>query len=116
MATYQHLVPGSAATDFANLITTPVTNTSTRLERAGDADPVDVYRISVANGLQLARRRTTAGEPVTIEHRHTLRDAMTTRRIIPGVHHLELQINGRTHATAPFTVTAPTDQSPPVRA
>jgi hypothetical protein len=65
---------------------------------------------------KLTRVRTAAGEPVTIQHRHILRDAMTTRRIIPGVHHLELQINGRTHATVPFTVTPPHDKAPPLRA
>lgn len=55
---------------------------------------------------KLTRHRAIAHAPATIEHRHLLRAAMTTRKIIPGVHHLEIQINGRTHTTATFAVTA----------
>lgn len=44
-----------------------------------------------------------AGETRTLVKRHSLR-AVTTRRDYAGRHHLELRINGRACATAPFTL------------
>ena len=44
---------------------------------------------------KLRRLTATAGEPVTVGHRHLLRAGMTTRRIMPGSHQLDILVNGR---------------------
>lgn len=47
-----------------------------------------------------------AGGAVTLSKRHSLRE-VTTRRLLPGRHEIELQVNGRSAARAAFQVGAP---------
>ncbi len=55
---------------------------------------------------KLRRLTVTAGEPVSVGHRHLLRAGMTTRRIVPGEHRLDILVNGRPRATANFVISA----------
>ncbi|EMI16670.1 heat domain containing protein [Rhodopirellula maiorica SM1] len=42
------------------------------------------------------------GETISLKKRHVLRDAATTYSLYPGVHHVTLQINGRSFGTQSF--------------
>jgi 3-methyladenine DNA glycosylase AlkC len=53
---------------------------------------------------KLVRAQSRAGTPLAIRHAHRMRAGMTTRRIVPGTHRLELLINGRSAASASFDV------------
>jgi hypothetical protein len=61
---------------------------------------------------KLTSVRSTGATPLRIRHRHPLRAGMTTRRIIPGRHHLEVQINGQPQPALSFMVTPPAQRSP----
>ncbi len=54
--------------------------------------------------LELGRLSLAKGEQVTVSKRHVLRSAMTTRRIYPGRHQLEVRINGHSYAIQPFWI------------
>jgi 3-methyladenine DNA glycosylase AlkC len=54
---------------------------------------------------KLRRLSLAGGEQVPVAKRHLLRSDMTTRRLHPGGHELEIQINGTVHATRQFQVT-----------
>jgi len=45
-----------------------------------------------------------AGERARVTKRHPMRAGMTTRRLHPGAHEFQLQINGSDHGTWPFTL------------
>lgn len=45
-----------------------------------------------------------AGERARVTKRHPMRAGMTTRRLHPGAHEFQLQVNGTDHGTWPFTL------------
>jgi 3-methyladenine DNA glycosylase AlkC len=53
---------------------------------------------------KLKRLSLAKGEQVTLTKRHPLRSGMTTRRIYPGRHELEVQINGTVYPSRPFWI------------
>jgi 3-methyladenine DNA glycosylase AlkC len=70
-----------------------------------------VVHYAKANGsrapkvFKLATKTLAPGQSVTLSRRHSFRP-MTTRRHHPGVHALELQVNGRRHGLVEFTIDA----------
>ncbi len=53
---------------------------------------------------KLGRVTATGGCPVRFEKDHVLRAGMTTRRIVPGTHRLEVQVNGQLFPLGSFEV------------
>ncbi len=51
---------------------------------------------------KLKQLRVRKGETITIKKRHPLRDGATTYTLYPGVHHVTLQINGKSFGTESF--------------
>jgi len=41
-------------------------------------------------------------KPILVEKRHMLREVMTTRKLYPGIHRIEIQVNGKILARASF--------------
>lgn len=90
------------------------------LESVGDLDAIIDYRVHHvgANGMRqpkvfkLTRRRLAEGEPLTIHRRHNFRD-VSVRRIHPGRHTIDIQVNGRILGSADVDVVPREDQPPP---
>ncbi|MCP3757237.1 DNA alkylation repair protein [Streptomyces sp. TBY4] len=57
---------------------------------------------------KLTTRALAPGERWTGTRRHSLK-AITTRRYHPGLHHVQIQVNGRPHGEAPFTLDLPAE-------
>ncbi len=82
------------------------------IETNADAEVIIDYAIRFHNKsgrggrkvFKLRRARLPAYGPRAITHQHALRVGMTTRTIIPGLHHLEVLANGQLVAESPFTV------------
>ena len=55
---------------------------------------------------KLTRRRLEPGQPVTITRRHRF-DHVSIRRILPGPHTIDVQVNGRVLGSADVLVTEP---------
>lgn len=55
-----------------------------------------------AKVFKLKKARVAAGQPLELSKRHGLKADATTFTLVPGRHRLELQINGRSRATANF--------------
>jgi 3-methyladenine DNA glycosylase AlkC len=80
----------------------------------GPADAVIDYRVHYvgARGVKapkvfkLTRRRLEAGQPVTISRRHAF-EHVSIRRIIPGRHTIDVQVNGRVLGSAFVDVAGP---------
>jgi 3-methyladenine DNA glycosylase AlkC len=53
---------------------------------------------------KLRRLSLSKGEQVTLSKRHLFRSDMTTQRIYPGRHELEIQINGNSYDNRPFWI------------
>lgn len=87
-----------------------IVNTSAREARVA-IDYVIHYR--KANGrtapkvFKLSERRLGPGERIDIGRRHSFRD-LSTRRHHPGLHAIELQVNGERYGRAEFILGAPT--------
>jgi 3-methyladenine DNA glycosylase AlkC len=81
------------------------------LDGAAEADAVIDYRVHYmgANGrrrpkvFKLTRRRLTPGRPITITRRHRF-DHVSIRRIHPGPHTIDIQVNGHILGTADIVV------------
>jgi hypothetical protein len=61
-------------------------------------------KLSGRKVFKLRRLSLAKGDQVTLSKRHVLRSAMTTRRIYPGMHQLEVRINGHSYAVRPFRI------------
>jgi 3-methyladenine DNA glycosylase AlkC len=85
------------------------------LDDPSEADAVIDYRVHYAgaNGprrpkeFKLTRRRLVAGEPVTVTRQHRFTH-VSIRRIHPGPHTIDIQVNGRILATTDLHVVEPT--------
>lgn len=94
--------------------TVTLTFTLAVADAGGPADAVIDYRVHYvgARGVKapkvfkLTRRRLEPGQPVTIRRRHAF-DHVSIRRIIPGRHTIDVQVNGRVLGSAVVDVTAP---------
>jgi 3-methyladenine DNA glycosylase AlkC len=81
----------------------------------GEADAVIDYRVHYAGAdrprrpkvFKLARRHLVAGEPATVARRHRFAHA-SIRRIHPGRHIIDVQVNGRVLGTVGVEVVDPT--------
>jgi 3-methyladenine DNA glycosylase AlkC len=84
------------------------------LDDPGEADAVIDYRVHYAgaNGprrpkvFKLTRRRLVAAEPVTVTRQHRF-GHVSIRRIHPGRHSIDVQVNGRILGTVDLTVIEP---------
>ena len=90
------------------------------LDEPGEADAVIDYRVHYAgtNGLRrpkvfkLTRRRLVAGQHVTVTRRHRFAH-VSIRRIHPGRHAIDIQVNGRILGTTDLDVLAPSPSASP---
>ena len=80
----------------------------------GSADAVIDYRVHYVGArgakapkvFKLTRRLLEPGQPVTISRRHAF-DHVSIRRIIPGRHTIDVQVNGRVLGSVDVAVTPP---------
>ena len=86
------------------------------------AEAVIDYRVHYVgtNGLRrpkvfkMARRRLEPGRPVTVTRRHRF-EHVSIRRIVPGRHRIDVQVNGRVLGGADVEVVDPASQADPRR-
>jgi 3-methyladenine DNA glycosylase AlkC len=89
------------------------------LDHPGRADAVIDYRVHYAgaNGprrpkvFKLTRRRLVAGEPLTLTRRHRFAH-VSIRRIHPGPHTIDIQVNGHILGTIDLAVIDPATSTP----
>jgi 3-methyladenine DNA glycosylase AlkC len=102
-------------TDTLNIGDTVTFTMTLALEDPGEADAVIDYRVHYAgaNGprgpkvFKLTRRRLVAGEQVTVSRQHRF-GHVSIRRIHPGRHTIDIQVNGRILGTTDLHVVEPT--------
>jgi hypothetical protein len=62
--------------------------------------------VKAPHAFKLARRRLEPGRPVTIRREHAF-NHVSIRRIHPGLHAIDIQVNGRVLGSAAVEITPP---------
>jgi 3-methyladenine DNA glycosylase AlkC len=63
-----------------------------------------IGKLSNKKVFKLTKISLTKNKSINVSKRHMLRQEMTTRKLYPGLHKVELQINGKVYAKASFVL------------